>query len=103
MLSVALSTLRTRWVAFSGAFVALALGVGIIAAIALVMSSAIEGYDRDRTAMTGTVVLLGVSAGVAGFVTIFVVASTFAFAVIQRTRELALLRLVGPRRGRCGG
>ncbi|NJP96364.1 ABC transporter permease [Nonomuraea sp. FMUSA5-5] len=95
MLSVALSTLRTRWVAFSGAFVALALGVGIIATIALVMSSAIEGYDRDRTAMTGTVVLLGVSAGVAGFVTIFVVASTFAFAVIQRTRELALLRLVG--------
>ncbi|MEV4015115.1 ABC transporter permease [Nonomuraea angiospora] len=59
------------------------------------MSSALASLERARTALTGTVVLLGVSAGVAGFVTIFVVASTFAFAVIQRTRELALLRLVG--------
>jgi len=95
VLNVALSTLRTRWATFSGTLVALSLGVGIIATIALVMSSALEGYERDRTALTGTVVLLGVSAGVAGFVTIFVVASTFAFTVIQRTRELALMRLVG--------
>ncbi|MFI7538954.1 FtsX-like permease family protein [Streptosporangium sp. NPDC049376] len=59
------------------------------------MSSALANYERARAVLTGTVVLLSVSAGVAGFVTVFVVASTFAFAVIQRTRELALLRLVG--------
>ena len=41
--------------------------------------------------------LLGVSAGLAGFVAIFVVASTFAFAVSQRRREFALLRLIGAR------
>ncbi|TQS40759.1 ABC transporter permease [Cryptosporangium phraense] len=39
--------------------------------------------------------LLGISAGLAGFVAIFVVASTFAFAVSQRRREFALMRLVG--------
>lgn len=34
-------------------------------------------------------------AGVAGVTAIFVVASTFAFAVVQRRREVALLRTVG--------
>jgi putative ABC transport system permease protein len=39
--------------------------------------------------------LLGMMAGISAFVTIFVVAGTFALAVAQRRRELALLRLVG--------
>lgn len=39
--------------------------------------------------------VLGAMASLAGFVSIFVVASTFAFGVHQRRRELGLLRAVG--------
>ena len=41
---------------------------------------------------------LGLAAGIAGFVAIFVVAGTFALSVAQRRRELALLRVIGARR-----
>ena len=41
---------------------------------------------------------LGLAAGVAGFVAIFVVGGTFALSIAQRRRELALLRLVGATR-----
>lgn len=41
---------------------------------------------------------LGLAAGVAGFVAVFVVAGTFALSITQRRRELALLRLVGSTR-----
>ncbi|GAA1975980.1 FtsX-like permease family protein [Catenulispora subtropica] len=41
---------------------------------------------------------LGLAAGVAGFVAIFVVAGTFALSIAQRRRELALLRMVGATR-----
>ncbi|GIG56670.1 hypothetical protein Lfu02_10420 [Longispora fulva] len=49
----------------------------------------------DRDAIDNTETLLPITASVAGFVSIFVVASTFAFAVVQRRREVALLRTVG--------
>ncbi|WP_026410872.1 ABC transporter permease [Actinomadura oligospora] len=39
MLRLALATLRTRWVSFLGAFVALALGTGVIATMALTMAA----------------------------------------------------------------
>lgn len=39
--------------------------------------------------------LFGVMAGFVGFVTIFVLASTFGFAVQQRRREIGLLRAIG--------
>lgn len=51
--------------------------------------------NKDRATLDNTNVLLGIAAGVAGFVAVFVVASTFAFAVAQRRRELALLRTIG--------
>jgi len=50
---------------------------------------------RDTRALDDTVTLVPVMAGVAGVTAAFVVASTFAFAVVQRRRELALLRAVG--------
>ncbi|MFI7051820.1 FtsX-like permease family protein [Streptosporangium canum] len=53
------------------------------------------GEERDRETLDNTVTLVPVMAGVAGTTAIFVVASTFAFAVIQRRREIALLRAVG--------
>ncbi|MEV0129220.1 FtsX-like permease family protein [Dactylosporangium sp. NPDC050688] len=56
--------------------------------------SALEPRDDARTRWIGMQVLTAVAA-LAGFVTVFVVASTFAFAVAQRRREFGLLRAVG--------
>ncbi|AJP02419.1 ABC transporter permease [Streptomyces cyaneogriseus subsp. noncyanogenus] len=51
--------------------------------------------DRDREAVTALYALFGTAGGVAGFVSLFVVASTFAFTVAQRRREFGLLRTAG--------
>ncbi|WP_433053609.1 FtsX-like permease family protein [Dactylosporangium sp. CS-033363] len=55
---------------------------------------ALEPRDDARARWIGMQALTGV-ATLAGFVTVFVVASTFAFTVAQRRRELGLLRAVG--------
>ncbi|MFI5910803.1 FtsX-like permease family protein [Dactylosporangium sp. NPDC051541] len=49
--------------------------------------------DADLLAVAASI--MGTTAGVAAFVAVFVVAGTFAFAVQQRRRELALLRAAG--------
>jgi putative ABC transport system permease protein len=51
--------------------------------------------DPDSDALALAASLLGTTAGVATFVSIFVVAGTFSFAVAQRRREFALLRTTG--------
>nr|WP_205615373.1 FtsX-like permease family protein [Streptomyces harenosi] len=51
--------------------------------------------DRDREAVTALYALFGTAGGVAGFVAVTVVASTFAFTVAQRRREFGLLRTAG--------
>ncbi|WP_371661887.1 ABC transporter permease [Streptomyces sp. NBC_00280] len=51
--------------------------------------------DRDREALTALNALFGTAGGVTGFVSVFVVASTFAFTVAQRQREFGLLRTTG--------
>lgn len=51
--------------------------------------------DRDHDALTAMNALFGTAGGVTAFVSVFVVASTFAFAVAQRRREFGLLRLAG--------
>ncbi|MET8214726.1 FtsX-like permease family protein [Streptomyces hirsutus] len=51
--------------------------------------------DRDSEALTATNSLFGTAGGVTTFVSVFVVASTFAFAVAQRQREFGLLRTAG--------
>ncbi|BCY11156.1 ABC transporter permease [Actinoplanes sp. L3-i22] len=51
--------------------------------------------DRDRDALVAMNALVGTAGGVAVFVSVFVVASTFAFAVAQRRREIGLLRTAG--------
>ncbi|MGV9497542.1 FtsX-like permease family protein [Streptomyces sp. NPDC003642] len=53
------------------------------------------GPERDREALTAMNALFGTAGGVSAFVSVFVVASTFAFAVAQRRREFALLRTAG--------
>ncbi|WP_433417989.1 FtsX-like permease family protein [Microtetraspora malaysiensis] len=52
-----------------------------------------DGRARDNA---NTIV--GIAAGFAVFIAVFVVSSTFAFAVAQRRREFALLRTVGATR-----
>jgi putative ABC transport system permease protein len=51
--------------------------------------------DRDIEALTAMNAMFGTAGGVSGFVSVFVVASTFAFAVAQRRREFGLLRTAG--------
>ncbi|MFI8089654.1 FtsX-like permease family protein [Streptomyces sp. NPDC086080] len=51
--------------------------------------------DRDSEALTAMNAMFGTAGGVTGFVSVFVVASTFAFAVAQRRREFGLLRTAG--------
>ncbi|MEW2559193.1 ABC transporter permease [Streptomyces griseorubiginosus] len=51
--------------------------------------------DRDSEALTAMNALFGTAGGVTAFVSVFVVASTFAFAVAQRRREFGLLRTAG--------
>ncbi|MGV9276916.1 FtsX-like permease family protein [Streptomyces griseosporeus] len=51
--------------------------------------------DRDAEALTALNALFGTAGGVTAFVSVFVVASTFAFAVVQRRREFGLLRAAG--------
>ncbi|GAA1094484.1 MULTISPECIES: ABC transporter permease [Streptomyces violaceusniger group] len=51
--------------------------------------------DRDRESLTAMNAMFGTAGGVAAFVSVFVVASTFAFAVAQRRREFGLLRVAG--------
>lgn len=55
---------------------------------------ALEPRDDARTRWIGMQVLTA-TAALAAFMTIFVVAATFAFTVAQRRRELGLLRAVG--------
>ncbi|WP_328791956.1 ABC transporter permease [Streptomyces sp. NBC_00273] len=51
--------------------------------------------DPEREALVAVNAALGTAGGITGFVSVFVVASTFAFAVAQRRKEFALLRTAG--------
>ncbi|MFF8409911.1 FtsX-like permease family protein [Streptomyces omiyaensis] len=53
------------------------------------------GHERDGHELTGLHALLGTAGGVAAFVSVFVVASVFAFSVALRRREFGLLRTAG--------
>src|SRR5439155_25498043 len=71
-----------------------------------------HAVGRDATVLTGakranvepdtmrhqartTTGLMAIVAGLATFVSVFVLASTFTYGVAQRRREIALLRMVG--------
>lgn len=94
LVPVAVATLRKRWLGFIGSFVALTLGVALIAASGLLVSTS-AGLENNDPSAPSLKKLLTFMAGMSGFVSLFVVASTFAFAVAGRRRETALLRAVG--------
>src|SRR5262245_21099308 len=103
------NTFRERWTLFVGAIVTVCLGVALVQSSLLSLVSAAtaripqglpepeelalrEGYEAAAS-------LLGMVVGLSAFLAIFIVASTFAFAVSQRRRDLALLRITGAGRG----
>ncbi|MCG8148986.1 hypothetical protein GUY44_00745, partial [Pimelobacter simplex] len=72
-----LSSVRQHRALYAGSFVAVALGVALIAGVVVLTVSA----EAQGPGLEDTLSLLGVMAGFAGFMAIFVVASTFGFAV----------------------
>ncbi|MBD0707656.1 ABC transporter permease [Streptomyces sp. CBMA291] len=102
-----LRALRARWpVTVSGGPDAVGVDAPAAAVRALVGDRArvLTGQERRRTdpgaaedaeVLLGLGVVLGTSGGVTAFVAVFVVASTFAFAVALRRRESGLLRTAG--------
>ncbi|MFE4973196.1 ABC transporter permease [Kitasatospora sp. NPDC056651] len=93
LLPIAALSLRRRWPAFVGSFVALALGVAVMSAAGVLLNTTM-GEDSLPGAPS-LHKLVGFMAAMAGFVSVFVVSSTFAFAVAQRRQETAMLRAVG--------
>lgn len=109
MLRLSVGAVRGRWQLFAGAVVAVALGVGLVqsglqvlaATDRPVLPAGLSGYERARVreGYVGAATLLGMSVMLAVFLTVFIVSTTFGFTVVQRRRELGLLRLVGAQRG----
>ncbi|MET8697568.1 ABC transporter permease [Kitasatospora sp. NPDC004723] len=96
MLRITLTSLKARQVSLLGAFVALALGVAMTAVMLLGLASAAGAPGGEE--LVSLVAALGTAGGVSAFVSAFVVASTYSYAVARRHRELGLLRLVGATR-----
>lgn len=109
MLRMSVGAFRDRWQLFAGGVVAVALGVGLVQSALQVMAATgqphlppgLSGIERARIrdGYAGAGTLLGMSVMLAVFLTVFIVSTTFGFTVVQRRRELALLRLVGAQRG----
>ncbi|MFJ8040831.1 FtsX-like permease family protein [Kitasatospora sp. NPDC096147] len=97
MTGIAIRSLRARWVSLLGAFTALALGVALMAVMVLGLAATAELPWSE--AAVGLYAGFGTAGGVSTFVAGFVIASTFAYVVAQRKRELGLLRLAGAARG----
>lgn len=117
MFHLSRQTVRRHGAVYAGSFVALAVGVLLLglAATATAATIAYDGGPGDSITVTvtgtdtaprevrvplgedvaGLQVVLSMIATISGFITIFVIASTFAFAVASRRRELGLLRLIG--------
>ncbi|MCC6223848.1 MAG: FtsX-like permease family protein [Thermoleophilia bacterium] len=103
------STFRARWHLFLGAIVTTAFAVSFTQASLLALVAAAtasvppELPEPTRLALddgyAAAITVLSMGVGVAFFVSVFVVASTFSFAVAQRRTDFALLRLLGASRG----
>jgi putative ABC transport system permease protein len=110
-------TVRRHLSLYAGSFVALAVGVFLLGLAATATAATIAYHgpgletitvnlpnaDPPTTAKVlvsgedaaGLQVVLSMVGVICGFITIFVIASTFAFAVASRRREVGLLRLIG--------
>ncbi|WAL64030.1 ABC transporter permease [Amycolatopsis cynarae] len=91
MFELSVATFRERWQLFLGAIVTVALGVALVQSSLLILLSALDHVEA--------ITLLAMTLGIAAFLAVFIVSSTFAFTIAQRRRDLALLRLIGSSRG----
>ncbi|TDD62834.1 ABC transporter permease [Kribbella antibiotica] len=112
-------TIRRHRHLYAGSFVALAVGVFLLGLAATATAATIAHGTANLVSITvttlgdadaaprpvkvpmsgedvsGLQVVLSLVGTISGFITIFVIASTFAFAVASRRQELGLLRLIG--------
>ncbi|WP_116949798.1 FtsX-like permease family protein [Jiangella endophytica] len=104
MIGLSLRGFRDRWPLFAGAVVTVAAGVALIASAVTIAASAtppdtggLPPHEAAtvRDAFDGVATVMIISAILAGFLTVFIVATTFSFTVAERRRDLALLRLLG--------
>ncbi|MCF2528337.1 FtsX-like permease family protein [Yinghuangia soli] len=88
---------KRRYADLAGSFATLVFGVAIVAMmlLALASSATADGCGDDSDALVTTNALTGTAVGTTTFAAVFVVASTFSFAVARRRREFALLRSIG--------
>ena len=102
LLDLSRHTVRRNIAPYVGSFVALFLGVTLIALTVEMITAVSEatadlapGDTKTRMQLDDMTSMFGVMSGFSGFIAIFVVASTFSFVVSSRRRELGLLRLIG--------
>jgi putative ABC transport system permease protein len=108
MWSISLLTLRDRWTLFVGALLSIALGVALVqsSTVLLVAANATRpgpgaspGAVRDlHETVDGVTSLMGISLTLGLFLSVFIIGSTLSFTVVERRRDLALLRLSGASR-----
>jgi putative ABC transport system permease protein len=106
--SISLRTLRDRWTLFVGALLSVALGVALVQSSTVLLVAASQTHPAAgatpaqaqavRDTVEGVSSLMGISIFLAVFLSIFIIGSTMAFTVVERRRELALLRLSGASR-----
>lgn len=108
MWSISLLTLRDRWALFVGALLSVALGVALVQSSTVLLAAASRVHATagasaaqsraTRETADGVSSLMGISIVLGLFLTVFIIGSTMAFTVVERRRELALLRLSGASR-----
>lgn len=108
MWSISLRTLRDRWTLFVGAVLSVALGVALVQSSTVLLAAAGEVHPAASASPAearavqqtaeGVSSLMGVSIVLGVFLTVFMIGSTLAFTVVERRRDLALLRLNGASR-----
>ncbi|WP_433604896.1 FtsX-like permease family protein [Prescottella agglutinans] len=105
MIALAARTFLDRWQLFVGTIAAVAVGVGIVhAGMTIILgventvppaNMSVEETEAFQQAASGANTLTGMTVMLGSFLTVFVVASTIGFAVDQRRRDLATLRIAG--------
>lgn len=105
MIRLAVRTFFDRWQLFVGTVLAVTAGVAIVhAGMTIILGvekaeapsgSTPEQAEAFRQAANGASTLTGMMVMLGAFLTVFVVGSTFSFAVDQRRGDLAILRLSG--------
>ena len=100
--------MRDRWTLFVGAVLSIALGVALVQSSVVLLAAAGAAHVKPgasaaearslRAAVEGVDTLLGLSLFLGVFLSVFIIGSTLAYTVVERRRELALLRLTGASR-----